>query len=156
MILMRKGRSHFEAGPLLDLEVSFDRVLIHGNRRSERNAPWRPPLEVVESAHGLVVRVEIGGLTRDDFQVTVVGQILMISGERTPTKTTDGHRVYHESRMLHGRFEAVIPLPFPADVDSATADYIDGILTVRLPRLAATRVPANGDSQSDETQRGGL
>jgi HSP20 family molecular chaperone IbpA len=48
--------------------------------------------------------------------------------------------VYHESRIRYGRFEAAIRLPFPVDVEAATAEYTDGFLSIELPRLAATKL----------------
>jgi HSP20 family molecular chaperone IbpA len=46
--------------------------------------------------------------------------------------------VYHESRVRYGLFEAAVRLPFVIDVESTTAEYADGFLSVQLPRLAAT------------------
>jgi HSP20 family molecular chaperone IbpA len=48
--------------------------------------------------------------------------------------------VYHESRVRYGRFEAAIRLPFPVDVESATAEYADGFLSIELPRQTATKL----------------
>ena len=86
-----------------------------------------------------MVRAEIGGLTTSEVQVLLSGDELIHSWRATTLSVRSRHRVYHESRVRYGRFEAAIRLPFPVDVESATADYIDGFLSVELPRLAATK-----------------
>ena len=107
--------------------------------RGHRVTPWRPPIDVFETATGLVVRAEIGGLAMSEVKVLLSGQELIICGQRDVIRPT-GRRVYHESRVRYGRFEAAVRLPFAVDVESTTADYADGFLSIELPRLAATKV----------------
>jgi len=139
MILLRRGlrtqtvESSFE----LDVLVDFSRQPTTSRQRCL--APWRPPIDVFETGNGLVVRAEIGGLNTSEVQVLLSGGELVLRGERDVARSV-GHRVYHESRVRYGRFEAAIRLPFAVDVDLATAKYSDGFLSIELPRLAATRL----------------
>jgi HSP20 family molecular chaperone IbpA len=139
MILLRRGlrtqtvESSFE----LDVLVDFSRQPTTSRQRCL--APWRPPIDVFETGNGLVVRAEIGGLNTSEVQVLLSGDELVLRGERDVARSV-GHRVYHESRVRYGRFEAAIRLPFAVDVDLATAKYSDGFLSIELPRLAATRL----------------
>src|SRR5215204_2160811 len=139
MILLRRGlrtqtvESSFE----LDVLVDFSRQPTTSRQRCL--APWRPPIDVFETGNGLVVRAEIGGLNTSEVQVLLSGDELILRGERDVARPI-GHRVYHESRVRYGRFEAAIRLPFPVDVESATASYTDGFLSIELPRLAATKL----------------
>lgn len=152
MLLLRRGRSVQSMGSQLDIEVTYELGSL-ARRRHDCYEPWRPPTEVYENARELVARVEIGGLSNADVQVTVAGDELRIRGERSVSRPS-GHQLYHESRIRYGKFEAGVHLPFPIEIEAATAEYIDGFLSVRLPRLAATRVPARGASEADTTQRG--
>lgn len=153
MILLRRGRSVQAIGSNLDIEVTVDLGSALGRQRHERFAPWRPPIEVFETKTELVARVEIGGLSNGDLQVLVADEHLRIRGERVVSRDSE-HRLYHESRIRYGSFEAAIHLPFPVGVESATAEYTDGFLSVRLPRLAATTVRTRDVKQANETQRG--
>jgi HSP20 family protein len=86
------------------------------------------------------VRAELGGLATSEVQVLLSGNELSICGQRDVVRPV-GYRVYHESRIRYGRFEATVRLPFAVDVESTTAEYADGFLSIELPRLAAVTVP---------------
>ena len=137
MILLRRGlrTQTLESSFELDVMVDFGRQATRGRRQC--HAPWRPPIDVFENGNGLVVRAELGGLTTSAVQVLLSGDELILRGERDVVRPVE-RRVYHESRVRYGRFEAAIRLPFPVDVESATAEYTDGFLSIELPRLAAT------------------
>ena len=136
---LRRGRQVQLLGPNVGVEVTFD---LEPTPRHERNgcfAPWRPPVEVFETEHDLVVRAEIGGLSEEQVNVVVERDQLVIRGERTIAPRA-GRRLYHESRVRYGQFAVAIRLPFPVDRETTAAAYTDGNLTVTLPRLAATRI----------------
>jgi HSP20 family molecular chaperone IbpA len=139
MILWRGGRHADALESRFEFDVIVDFGLAPMRERGHRVAPWRPPIDVFETAAGLVVRAEIGGLSTSEVQVLLSGKELIICGQRDVVRPA-GHRVYHESRVRYGRFEAADPLPFAVDVESTTADYADGFLSIELPRLAATNV----------------
>lgn len=138
MILLRWGRQSSPTGTSLDSDVTFE-LGPALRQRQECFAPWRPPIEVFETERELIVRAEIGGLSGDAVAVLVEGDTMVIRGERNvgPARS---QRLYHESRVRYGPFEASVRLPFPVNVSTARAEYIDGFLTATLPRLAATKV----------------
>ncbi len=152
MILLRRGRQAQTIGSTSDVDVLFEFSHVY-HRRPECYAPWRPPIEVFETEQNLIVRAEIGGLSIEEILVEADDEMVIIRGERTNHRP-DEHRVYHESRVRYGPFEASVRLPFPIDIPLANADYVDGILTVILPRLPATTVPARGAGTVGDAQRG--
>jgi HSP20 family protein len=139
MILLRRGlrAQTLESSFELDVMVDFGQQPTKGRRQCL--APWRPPIDVFETDNGLVVRAELGGLTASEVQVLLSGDELILRGEREVVRPVE-NRVYHESRVRYGRFEAAIRLPFPVDVERAMAEYSDGFLSIELPRLAATKL----------------
>jgi HSP20 family protein len=152
MMILRRGRAVQSAASGLDFEMTFELGSGHG-RRPEYPEPWRPPIEVVECVEELVVRVEIAGLRHDDLHVKVEGDELNVRGERT-VAYPKGPRVYHESRIRYGPFEVAVRLPFPVAVEAASAEYVDGLLNIRLPRQAAAHVPMRDGSSVQEIDRG--
>jgi HSP20 family protein len=152
MMILRRGRPVQSAASGLDFDMTYGIGIGHG-RRPNYPEPWRPPIEVVECTEELVVRVEIAGLTPDELDVMVEGDELRVRGERTIAHP-NGRRIYHESRIRYGPFEVAVQLPFPVAVGAASAEYVDGLLSVRLPRLAAARVPMRGNSRAQATDRG--
>ena len=152
MMILRRGRAVQPTGSGLDIEMMFE--LGGGNgRRPDNRESWRPPVEVFECAGELVVRVEIAGLSLADVEVLVDEDELRIRGERTAGYPS-GQRVYYESRLRYGPFEAAVRLPFPVAVGDASADYVEGLLSIRLPRRVAVRVPMRDDSTSPDPDRG--
>jgi HSP20 family protein len=139
MILLRRGRQTHPLEPSFEIDVMVDFRQASTRSRQQCLAPWRPPIDVFETGSGLVVRAELGGLATSEVQVLLSGDELMIRGERDVVGQV-GHRVYHESRVRYGQFEAAVRLPFAVDVESATAQYADGFLSIDLPRLEATRL----------------
>jgi HSP20 family protein len=139
MILLRGGRQTNALETSFEVDVMVDFGHASSGGRRQRFAPWRPAIDVFETDHGLVVRAELGGLGTNEVQVLLSGNELIICGQRHVAHPV-GHRVYHESRIQYGRFEAVVRLPFAVDIESTAAEYADGFLSIELPRLAATLV----------------
>lgn len=89
--------------------------------------------ELEETAHDLVVRVEVPGMDKDDCQVTIVGDTLFLSGEKRFKRETHDS-TYHVLERAYGAFQRSIPLPCKVKIDQAEASYKNGVLTVRLPK----------------------
>jgi HSP20 family protein len=141
MLMLRRGRPVQIAGSIVDVDLTLKAPQSLRPRNSQE--PWRPPIEVYELVDELVVRMEIAGLSDRGLDVTSDRGELTIRGERLPAPCADRRR-FHESRIRYGPFLAAVHLPFPVDERAATADYQDGLLTVRLPRLAASRIAISG------------
>lgn len=92
-----------------------------------------------------VIRAGLPGIDPDrDIEVTVQDGVLHIRAERREeTKADKPHYYRHEIR--YGSLIRNITLPAGCSDDDVTADYTDGILTVRLPmaeeKAAATKIP---------------
>lgn len=105
--------------------------------RTRRGAPpWTPNTDVLESSEGLLVRVELAGVSADSIELLVEDQTLQIRGIRRDPHSSElpsGYR-FRQLEIDYGSFERVIALPFPVDGAHASASLHQGILTVRLPR----------------------
>ncbi|MFB0535396.1 MAG: Hsp20/alpha crystallin family protein [Anaerolineae bacterium] len=103
-----------------------------------RGEVWHPPTDVYETETSVVVRVEVGGLEEEDFEICLDGNLLTVSGERRDLATK---LTYHQLEMRYGPFLAVVRLSQPVDEAGIEATYRDGILQVILPKAQARRVP---------------
>ncbi|HXU92792.1 MAG TPA: Hsp20/alpha crystallin family protein [Gallionella sp.] len=93
--------------------------------------------EVEETEKDILVRVELPGLEKEDCHVSIEGNVLYMSGEkRIERETRDS--TYHVMERAYGSFQRTIPLPRNVDADKAEANYRNGVLTVRVPKSAAT------------------
>ena len=93
---------------------------------------WSPPTDIYEVEPGYVIKVEIAGMSEDNFEVSIEENILIITGSRPDFPE---RRAYHQMEIQFGKFEIAVELPAPVDVENATAGYKDGFLTIHLPRL---------------------
>ena len=98
---------------------------------------WSPPTDVYETEENLVVKVEVAGMREEDFEVSAEDQVLVIRGSRPDTSE---RRAYHQMEIRFGKFEISFGLPTGIDLDHATAEYKDGLLTIIFPKTHAKHI----------------
>jgi len=89
--------------------------------------------EVWETAKSVIVRIEIPGMDKEDFDVSIRGSALRIRGEKRSRGEQQG-RLYHLIERAYGRFERTMTLPHSVDGAKAEVSYQDGVLAVILPK----------------------
>ncbi len=152
--MRRRGSRGIERMPF-DIEDVFHSLLASGRptkvTMSGSAIPaWRPAIEVYETDEALVVLAELAGLTEEQIEVIVDDSTVTIRGERLPVTREDRCKI-HTMGILYGPFAVDVYLPFPIDHDAVDAAYESGILQVRLPRAAATRVGIATGSEAART-----
>jgi len=89
--------------------------------------------EVFDDDDRIVVRLEAPGMQKDDFDLHVMKDYLVVSGRKQmENERTEGR--YHIVECAYGSFERAIPLPDEVETDKASASYKRGILRVELPK----------------------
>jgi HSP20 family protein len=105
----------------------------------QRAARWSVlAAEVTETDDSLQVRLEVPGMERDDFDIDVVDDILVVRGEKHLQREHRSDR-YHVMECAYGQFERAIPLPMAVQSDKARASYRHGVLSIELPKQASSR-----------------
>lgn len=94
--------------------------------------------EVEEVENEIVVRMEIPGIEKENCRITIEDNTLFLSGEKHLERETEGS-TYHLMERAYGAFERAIALPRNVDTEHAKASYKNGVLTVRMPRLAGPK-----------------
>lgn len=112
--------------------------LVH--RAPAKAATWYPEIDVLEEDHGLVVKVDLPGMKKDDVKVEVVDGRLTIEGERR-TASDDKKHSFYRCERAYGGFYRTIPLPAGIAIDDVTAAFADGVLEVHLPLTPPAGVP---------------
>jgi len=97
---------------------------------------WLPDMDILDQEGKLVVRMDLPGLKRDDIDVAVEGDMLVVSGHRVEEKETKEEDYYCAERSS-GSFRRAVRLPEGASPDAIEATYKDGVLEVKMPRPAA-------------------
>lgn len=93
---------------------------------------WTPNTDVYLTDTGLVIKVELAGMRKEDLELTVEGSQLRVSGHRR-----DGCRASQCSFVVmeinYGPFECAIELPPGYDPSASKAVYQNGFLRVDVP-----------------------
>jgi len=112
---------------------------------AQRRQLWRPPTDVYETDDSVVVKVEIAGMSRGDFDISLVDHTLIISGQR---QDPAAKLAYQQMEISYGEFRTEVYLSWPLDVERAQAIYEAGFLFVTLPKVKAVKkVPVTSNSQ---------
>jgi len=115
---------------------SFDRPLDERNNGGD-GADFpncdRPPADIWETARFFIVRLEMAGIKKHDVDVSVLGDVLHIRGER---RVSDAGRCRssHYMESSFGRFERSIPIATRVEADSAEVSWQGEIMTVIIPK----------------------
>ncbi len=106
---------------------------------ADRSAGWGVlAAEVYDDDDSVIVRVEVPGLKKGDFDIEVVDDYLVVRGEKRYASERNEGR-YHITECAYGVFERAIPLPAEVDPAGAKARYKRGVLKVTLPKTAQSR-----------------
>jgi HSP20 family protein len=100
---------------------------------------WTPPIDVYETADRYVVAAEVPGMTREQIELAVEDSRLIIRGHRRDKAAAGGNEIhFHQVERGHGPFARSFEFASRIDATGVTADLSDGILTITLPKAAAS------------------
>lgn len=114
---------------------------------------WSPVVDIYETDESLVVTAELPGLKREEVEVSVVGDKLLLRGSRARERDSAEEHFYRMERQ-YGSFYRTFNLPVAIEPESITARLAQGILTVTLPKQAkppAQRIEVR-DGEADTKQ----
>jgi HSP20 family protein len=123
---------------LLGLQRAMDSVMGNdwfGSRTSGAGA--FPLVNVFNDGEDFVLVAELPGVKKEDLDIQVRGDTLRIQGTKTIAHD-DGASVHRRERAA-GQFDRTLTLPAEIDAAKVSADYRDGVLTLRLPRAESAK-----------------
>ncbi|MEN6446291.1 MAG: Hsp20/alpha crystallin family protein [Syntrophaceae bacterium] len=97
-----------------------------------------PPMNVFSGDEDVTITSEIPGIDPADIELTVTGDTLTIKGTRKPQEVREGEK-WHRRERGSGSFYRSVQLPYNVDGNKVQADYVNGVLTIVLPRSEAER-----------------
>jgi HSP20 family protein len=94
---------------------------------------WVPAVDIYETeAHDLVVRAELPGMGREDIEVSVENSTLILKGEKKLDAAVKEEN-YRRIERTYGTFHRSFTLPNTVDTNRISAEFKNGVLTVKLP-----------------------
>jgi HSP20 family protein len=95
---------------------------------------FHPRADLVESEEDYKVLLELPGLNKDDFNISLSEGLLTVSGEKKVESGKEKDHTYRLFERYSGDFHRSFELPEDVNEKGIEADYNNGVLTVRLPR----------------------
>ena len=99
---------------------------------------WAPNTDVYTTDSGLVIKVELAGMTSDSLEIIVDNNRLRISGNR-PDCCRAAQCSFLVMEITYGPFETVLDLPPGYDLGAAKAIYVNGFLRIDVPPARQTQ-----------------
>lgn len=94
---------------------------------------WAPAVDVYETDHKLVLKVELPGVDPKNVEVRIEDNTLYLKGERkleNEVKEDDYRRI----ERTYGSFTRTFALPSSIDAEKVSAEYKDGILNLTIAK----------------------
>ena len=99
---------------------------------------WRPNIDVYESIDEIIILADLAGLNKEELHIEIDHRKIKIAGVRKAIADLKSAR-YRLAEIPRGYFERSIALPETVDAESAIASYADGVLMIRVNKLAANK-----------------
>jgi len=142
MTLMKKSRDPLAGfGSLQEAVRDMLATWPFGEREALSIADWTPSCNVSETAEEYRIEAELPGVKQEDLEVNVEERVLTLRGERREEREQKGKKV-HRVESSYGSFMRSFTLPNDADEDKVSAEYKDGLLSLRIPRTAQQETKA--------------
>jgi HSP20 family protein len=137
MALFRWGQAW---DPFRDLEQEVDRLLasVSLSFQGIRFGRQYPPVNVYEVDDELLLTAELPGTRPEDLEVLVADGVLTLKGKRVGAEgVTDDH--YRRQERPQGNWQRSLTLPALIQEDKLSAEFVNGVLRVRLPKAPASQ-----------------
>jgi HSP20 family protein len=92
-----------------------------------------PNTDVYVTDSGVVIKVELAGMQRENLELVIEGDRIKISGQRGDGCRSPGQCKFLVMEINYGAFESLIELPPGYDLNQAKAAYQNGFLRIDVP-----------------------
>lgn len=95
-------------------------------------------VDVFQTADEIVVIAPISGVTKNDLNLSITDDVLTIRGKRPFAWNVPKEDYFHQE-CFWGSFQRSVVLPQAVDLSKVKATFKNGVLTVRIPKVAKIR-----------------
>jgi len=106
---------------------------LSSGRGSAAEDRYHPAVDILESQDAYLLRAELPGMKKEDFNLELKDGTLTLSGERRAEEPADGVK-YRSVERVAGKFTRSFNLPRTVRQDGIKASYRDGILEIHVPK----------------------
>lgn len=103
------------------------------------SSTFAPSVDLVESDNSFEIRADIPGMDIKDIDVKVHGNTVTLSGQRETEREEKG-KSFHRMERRSGSFSRTLSLSCAVNEDEVAAEYVNGVLSVKLPKCEEAKV----------------
>ncbi len=92
-----------------------------------------PSVDIFEDKENVVVKAEIPGVKKEELEVNVTEDSVVLSGEKKKEEKVE-EKDYYRYERSYGSFHRTLPLPTEVQSDKAKAQFKDGVLKITIPK----------------------
>ena len=126
--------------PMFELSRDIDRMFARGGGGGAVRS-FVPAADVVVTDDDVTVYMDVPGFKVDDIGIELVDDTRTVTGERAYPYAAgqEEGRVWQRLERGFGKFERVLRVPHGLDPEAVTADLVDGVLTLHIPKPEARK-----------------
>ncbi|MGB8984004.1 MAG: Hsp20/alpha crystallin family protein [Anaerolineales bacterium] len=121
---------------MMTLREAMDRLFDDAFTRpiNLRDGGWSAPaIDMYQTDDEVVVKAALPGFKANQVQINVTGDMLTLKGNMQHEEEKKD-KAWHIREQRWGTFERTVALPTAVVSDRASADFENGILTIKLPK----------------------
>ncbi len=117
---------------------------IFGDKPGEKKSDWlneyegQLALDAYQNNDSVIVKAPIAGVKPENLEVAISENTITIKGERKQEEEI-GQDGYLAQECYWGAFSRQINLPPEVDTEKAVASLKNGVLTIKIPKLAKSQ-----------------
>lgn len=116
------------------MRSEMDRIWDRYSKEFSASPPkqdWSPSINLAETEDSLVAELEVPGISPEDINVSVTGEMLVVEGEKRQEENKE-EKNYHLLERVYGKFNRSLRLPTVVDPDKVEARHKHGILVITM------------------------
>jgi len=107
---------------------------VYNDEKDSSISAFVPKVNTREGEYAYHIEVDLPGLKKDDINIELVDNQLIISGERK-LKNELKEDDYYKIETSVGKFQRVFSLPESVDIENIEARSEDGVLEIVIPKI---------------------
>ncbi len=100
---------------------------------------WKPQIDIYETPDEILILAEVAGVNKEDLELEISSKAVRIYGNRAEFPRVENAK-YRLAEIQYGKFERILFLPSPIDLEVVSASYSNGFLQVRLAKLSLDKI----------------
>src|SRR5574337_210029 len=125
---------------VMTLQERMNRLFDHALSRTRMDdeegltaSMWSPAVDIFETSDSIVMKAELPGVSRNNIDIQVQDNTLMLKGERKFEREVKDEN-YLRIERSYGAFQRAFNLPTGVQQDKIRAVFKDGVLEVTMPK----------------------